>query len=106
MGQKVKTIREIVDEIRQLNGGGSKKDLQKKINLCFELMELFCKSPEDAKNKGEISCHYAATVLSSIVRKGLGTRTLNFTQEFIGKLPLRTELLLLESIPKMEGLPN
>ncbi len=93
-----KTIVEIADEIRLLHQKNDKKDLQKKIDLCFELMELFCETQEKEKILCEIT-----SILGATIKKGLGIRFLNFSEKFKNQLPPKVEYDLLKKVLKMEG---
>ena len=77
-----------------------------KIELCFEIMELFCNIQEKARTIGDLKiCCRAAVVLSGIVKKGLGGRTQVFLQQHEKEKPLpdRAEEILRNAILRMES---
>ena len=93
-------IKELAQQIRKL--GAEQEHTQNKIEISFELLNLYrtLKKPTKTDIK---DCCYTAVVLSGVVQKGLGGKVKDFLADFEHTLPPRAVEVLRSNIMRMEG---
>lgn len=94
-------LKELAEEIRKIHKKNEQTDLNKKIDLCFENMELYSNiAPKYRTKENEKDCCYAAVILSGVIQKGLSKRVVDFLSNH--NIPLRAEQLLRANLRRME----
>jgi len=99
-------IQEIARGIRTLHSKNesSGEDMQKKIDLCFELLDLYCAIQKNKRtNANRKDCCYAALILSGVIQKGLGGRVVEFLKYNEEKLPESAVQILRANVLRMES---
>jgi hypothetical protein len=90
--------------IRQLHQSFEKEAIERKIDLCFDLMADYSKiakafrSEDDEKN-----CCYAATILSGVVDKATYERVKKFLDDSKCSIPNRARQILQANLLRMRG---
>lgn len=96
------SLKELESKLREMHKRNDIKDTNKKINLCFEMMELYANIGKNFRTKDNLKkCSYVAIILSGIVQKGLEKRVVKFLKEYGDKLPEYTRIVLQTNLMRM-----